>query len=333
VFIGNIKSIEANVVPQEGFEFKGLNICGWDRTWIGIIRFFGRLICGIYKAYKYLNEVKPDVILGTGGYVCVPVILVGKIKGIKTILHEQNALPGLAVRLLANIVNVVAISLQETSKYLPDKKIVLTGNPIREDIGKIKKEVGIERFGLDKNKLTLVVFGGSRGSRSINLAILKMLKDEPEIVENLQIIWITGKNDYPWIYKEAERYRGKCYIVDYINDIATAYAAADVVVCRSGATTVAEVIACRLPVVMIPYPMATDNHQEKNARVLEEYGVGIVISDDELPSGMLTKVVKGLVNNPEKIHMMRQNYQNVDIYGDGAVEKITELIIQDKMFG
>lgn len=323
LFIGNINGIEAKVVPQEGFEFRGINICGWDRTLAGFFRVIWRLFGAFFTSREYLLKFKPDVILGTGGYVCVPIILAGKALGIRCILHEQNAIPGLAVRMLSRIVNKIAVSIPESSKYLPREKVVVTGNPVRKGIGQVGKQQADERFGFSTERITVLVFGGSRGAKSINLAVMEALTKG--MFKELQIIWITGSDDYSMVCQNI--HGDRCRIFEYLNDMDNAYGAADLVVCRSGATTIAEIIACRVPAIMVPYPYATDNHQEKNARVLEKYGVTRVVLDAELAQGRLAEVIDSLAHDVEKLDKMRQGYEGYGLDPYGAVERVVELVV------
>ncbi|MBI4777863.1 undecaprenyldiphospho-muramoylpentapeptide beta-N-acetylglucosaminyltransferase [Candidatus Desantisbacteria bacterium] len=324
LFIGNINGIEAKVVPHEGFEFKGIDVCGWNRTLPGIFRVVWKLIGAFFASRRYLLEFKPSVILGTGGYVCVPIILAGITLGIRCVLHEQNALPGLAVRMLAMIVDKIAVSMPESSKYLPHKKIVVTGNPIRGGIGQVKKQQACERFGLSTDKTTVLVFGGSRGARSINMAVIEALTKGSLGLEDLQIIWVTGSDDYSMVCQNVS---GPGYrIFEYLNDMDYAYGAADLVICRSGATTVAEIIACCVPAIMVPYPYATDNHQEKNARVLGQCGAARVVLDAELPQGRLAEVMAELTYDVRKLDRMRQGYAGFGMDPHGAVDRVIQII-------
>ncbi len=325
LFVGNINGIEAKVVPQEGFEFRGIDVCGWNRTLIGIFRVAWRLFGAFFASCKYLLRFKPDVILGTGGYVCVPVILAGRVLGIRCVLHEQNAIPGLAVRMLSKIVDKIAVSMPESSKYLPREKIVVTGNPVRKGIGQVEKQQACQRFGLLPEKITMLVFGGSKGAKSINAAVMEALTKGSLSLEDLQIIWITGSIDYSMVCQNihGDRYR----IFEYLNDMNYAYGAADLVVCRSGATTVAEVIACHIPAIMVPYPYATDNHQEKNARVLEQCGAARVVLDAELYQGRLAEVMSELLYDVTKLDRMRQGYEGFGMDPYGAVDRVMGLIV------
>ncbi len=330
LFIGNIHGLEAKIVPQEGFEFKGVDVCGWNRTLLGVFMVVWKLIGAFLTSRKYLLEFKPSVILGTGGYVCVPIILAGITLGIRCVLHEQNAIPGLAVRMLSRIwgVDKIAVSILESSQYLPHKKgenIVVTGNPIRKGIGQVKKEQANERFGLSADKTTVLVFGGSRGARSINTAVIEALTRGSMKLEDLQIIWITGSDDYQMVSTSVSGQGLR--IFEYLNDMDYAYGAADLVVCRSGATTIAEIIACRLPAIMIPYPYATDNHQEKNARVLEQRGAVRVVLDAELSQGRLTEVIAELTYDVRKIDRMRQGYEGFDMDPHGAVDRVMQVVV------
>jgi UDP-N-acetylglucosamine--N-acetylmuramyl-(pentapeptide) pyrophosphoryl-undecaprenol N-acetylglucosamine transferase len=226
--------------------------------------------------------------------------------------------------MLSRIVDRIAISMPESSQYLPHKKIVVTGNPIRKGIGQVKKQQANERFGIEIDKITVLIFGGSRGARSINMAVIEALTKGNLGLEDLQIIWVTGSDDYPMV---CQNISGQGYrIFEYLNDMDYAYGAADLVVCRSGATTVAEIIACRLPAIMIPYPYATDNHQEKNARVLEQHGAVRVVLDAELPQGRLSEVMAELTYDVRKLDRMRHGYEGFDMNQHDAVDRMIEII-------
>ncbi|MFH1963689.1 MAG: undecaprenyldiphospho-muramoylpentapeptide beta-N-acetylglucosaminyltransferase [bacterium] len=324
LFIGNTNGLEAKVVPHEGFKFVGIDVCGWNRTLHGIFRVVWKLTGAFLASRKYLLKFKPSVILGTGGYVCAPVILAGVSLKIRCVLHEQNAIPGLAVRMLSKIVDKIAVSMPESSRYLPHKKIVITGNPVRKGIGQVEKQQAVERFGLSTDKITVLIFGGSRGAKSINMAVIEALTKGRLGLEDLQIIWVTGSEDYPLVCQNVQ---GAGYrIFEYLNDMDYAYGAADLVVCRSGATTVAEIIACRLPAIMVPYPYATDNHQEKNSRVLEQCGAVRVVLDAELSQGRLAEVMAELIHDVRKLDRMRQGYTKFGMYPHGAVDRMIRIV-------
>ncbi|MEW6620417.1 MAG: undecaprenyldiphospho-muramoylpentapeptide beta-N-acetylglucosaminyltransferase [bacterium] len=303
LFIGTTKGIESDILQKQGFKFKGLDVEGW--TGKNKIKFFIKLIKTFFVGIRYLIEFKPDIVLGMGGYASVPVVLGAVLFKIKTVIHEQNFIPGKATRLLAKFVDKIAISFADSNRFLPTKKTVLTGNPVRLQIGQINRQEALKRFEISGDKFTLLVFGGSKGAHKINEVMKQTLNLLPD--DKIQIIWATGEEDYQ-VIKETKS-KVKIVVEKFFYDLPVAYQVADLVICRAGATTIAEIIACNLPAILIPYPYATDNHQEYNARPLVEKGTAIMIKDRELSSENLGKIIIELIENRHKLKIMAENYQ------------------------
>ncbi|MFH1562407.1 MAG: undecaprenyldiphospho-muramoylpentapeptide beta-N-acetylglucosaminyltransferase [Nitrospirota bacterium] len=306
LFIGTTAKMEKEVIQKEGFNFKGVDVQGWTGK-MGILKFITKLIVGVFLGIKYIREFRPDVVIGMGGFASVPTVLAAVLLKVPTLIHEQNTIPGKANRLLAKLVNKVAISFLDSKQFLPAKKIELTGNPIRGQMGNIPKRVALDKLGLDTDKFTLLIFGGSKGAHRINEVMSQTIRLLPE--DKIQVIWATGEKDYAQIKELTEKLQIKTVVKEFFFEMALGYAASDLVICRAGATTLAEIITCNLPAILIPYPYATDNHQEYNAKLLVEKGVAMMLRESEIAVEKLTKSILELAQNRNKLNAMAGNYQ------------------------
>jgi len=314
LYVGTGKGLEAKIVPEAGIPFQTIEVEGWQRkfSWQALRAGF-KALKGWVQAFNIIRKFKPQLIVGTGGYVCGPVVLAGSFLKIPTVIHEQNALPGLTNKALARVVNKVMITFAGAEKYFPDpKKVVLTGLPVREEILKINKKEAREFFKLDPTKITLLVSGGSRGAKSINTAMADIY---PELLKNsdLQIIHITGEQGYREMLSNlAEKgikldKCGNLILRPYLYEMEYGLNAADFCIGRAGATFIAEITTIGLPAILVPYPYASENHQEYNARSLAEQDGAIMILDKNLKGSTLLEVIEKLVNNPEKLKQMSEN--------------------------
>ncbi len=260
----------------------------------------------MYKAYKFclniIDQVEPDVIVGMGGYISVPIVMAARRRLKKIILHEQNLYPGLANRFLYRFADSIAVSYTSSLSYFAKKSnVIITGNPIRPEIVKTSRTEGLLQFKLAQDKRTILVFGGSQGARSINRVMLKIYP-LMKARKDLQIIHITGKMDHDKVLEALNKIRkdadGLNYIcLPYTQKMNAALAAADLVVARAGATSIAEITARGLPAIFIPYPFATDDHQRKNAELLVKDGAALMILDKELDGKILLEKIFSLIDN------------------------------------
>lgn len=312
LFVGTARGLEAQVVPQEGFPFVPVEVKGWaDRrlSWstlkAGLV-----FIKGLREAARIIKDFSPHLVIGTGGYVCGPVVLAACWQGIPSLLHEQNAFPGLANRFLSRWVDAVMLTFSEAEGFFPKaRRIVHTGLPVRPEILQRDRQRGAIEWGLDPGKLTVLVMGGSQGARSINRAMVEVIEyfcDDSE----WQVIHATGPGGYEEFIETLKARRlkiegsGNIRVVPYLHHMEHALAIADLVVCRAGASTLAEITACGIPAVLVPYPYAADNHQAYNARVLEASGAAVVIPDSELSGKLLLKTLQDLLGNREQLYQM-----------------------------
>jgi len=286
LFVGTKNKIEARVVPQKGYKFRTIWISGFQRSLrIQNLLFPIKVVVAVLQSLNILRKFMPDVVIGTGGYVSGPVLYVASILGIKTVIHESNSYPGVVTRLLSKRVTKVFLTFEETKKWLKTmNNAEITGNPTRDVLEKVKRKESLEFFGLEENKKTLLVFGGSLGSASINNSVIKII--EKLITKNIQLIWQTGATDYERIEKELMRIKvitsTGVLITKFIEHMEFAYASADVIISRAGATTIAELTRLGKAAILVPYPHAAADHQTLNAKTLVNAGAAIMLADNEL---------------------------------------------------
>jgi UDP-N-acetylglucosamine--N-acetylmuramyl-(pentapeptide) pyrophosphoryl-undecaprenol N-acetylglucosamine transferase len=310
LYVGTERGLESKIVPPTGIAFKTIDISGIDRS--SMIKASKALIkfpFSFFQARDIIKNFKPDIIVGTGGYVSYPVVLAGTFMDVKTLIHEQNAIPGLANRNLARRVDCVLLTFEEARKYLDAKCIKLTGLPVREEILTIDRTKA--KSGAEGNTFKLLAFGGSLGSATINQAMLQLVERYRN--EHIGIIWIAGQAGYEDMREALEK---KVYtksltcsvnILPYMYNIEEALAVADLVICRAGASTVCELEVLGLPAILVPYPYAAENHQEKNARALVDKNAALMIIDEFLDGDILYKKIEELRNEKQKLQEMGQN--------------------------
>ena len=307
LFVGTKSKIEGRVIPQLGYGFKSIWIKGFSRKFnLSNILFPIKLVVSILQSIFISFKFKPRVAIGSGGYVAGPAIWGASVMGAKIILMESNSYPGVTTRLLEKYADEVHITFEDSKKYLRHpEKIKLTGNPVRSELGKTNKSDAIKYFGLDENKFTILILGGSLGAQSINDAVANCLEDLEK--NNFQIIWQTGKNYYD-NYKKFNFTSVK--ISDFIDDMNKAYSACDLLVARAGATTIAEISVLGIPSILIPSPHVAENHQYYNAKSLADNGAAVLIKDSELKDSLKNEILnlakdknllKSLSENAKKI--------------------------------
>ncbi len=316
IFVGTNQKMESEIVPQEGFQFFGLNVRGLERKiCLNNLFSFFLFLCSLVTSCQIIKRFKPDLVIGTGGYVSASIALVSSLLGIPTFIHEQNIIPGITNQILSLTSKKVFISFPESKKYFWRKsRIVCLGNPIRESIGQGKKNRLIQETNLDIQKRTILVFGGSKGASIINKMVLGCLDliDE-KLWKEWQILILSGKEDYlNLIEKVAQsKYKEVVRVLSYLHHIEDAYDLADLVVCRSGATTIAELTAKGLAALLIPYPYATGNHQLYNARFLENKSAALVIKEEELTGKKLAEELSKLMQDKEKLALLARNSKRI----------------------
>ena len=281
LFVGANDRMEMEKVPEAGYKIKGLNISGIQRSLsLKNLIFPFKLIDSLYRAKNIIKNFNPDVVIGTGGFASGPTLFMANKKNIPALIQEQNSYPGITNKLLSKKVQHICVAYDGLEKYFPNDKIIMTGNPVRQDIIDVskKRNVAIEHFKLKKNKKTLVILGGSLGAKAINQTIEKNLQDL--LKNNLQIIWQTGKL-YFEEYKKYSQIKG-VQVYAYIQNMDLLYAAADILVSRAGAGTISELCLVGKPVIFIPSPNVAEDHQTKNAVAVVKNNAAIMIKERDL---------------------------------------------------
>lgn len=307
LFVGNAKNIEARIVPAKGFSFLPIWVAGFRRSLsLDTLLSLVKLIVAVVQSFLVIRRVKPQVVVGTGGYVCGPPLYVASLVGIPTLIQEQNSYPGVTTRILALWVSEVHLSFDRARRFIKRTDgVFVSGNPTREAIGSVERRIGAERLQVDDGRFTVLVVGGSRGARSINNAMLGMVDSLAAL--GIQLVWASGGDDYERCRTALEGRAGtgasSLHLLPYIEEMEFAYAVADLVVCRAGATTIAEITRAGLPSVLIPYPFAAADHQTENAKALEESGAAMVVRDSET-AAMLLPVIRGLLHDPARLKAM-----------------------------
>lgn len=298
LFVGTERGLEARILPQLGWRLKTIDIRGLiGQGWKRKVMLMPMLVRSIMQSIRILTEFKPDVIVGVGGYASAPVLLAATLTGRHYLIHEQNATPGLTNRLLGHWAVRICVSHQSTESAFPRQRTVVTGNPLRRGFSDCPQ--------LPDGPPLLLVFGGSQGARPINDALIAALSTLTTEQPQLKIIHQTGEDDCCRV-RAAYQVNGRNgdEVTPFITDMARAYAAATLIVCRAGATTIAELTAAGRPAIMIPFPAAAADHQTVNAAMLAQKGAGLLLSQRKLTGATLSKLVDDLLHDRRRLETM-----------------------------
>lgn len=310
LFVGTERGIEARLLPRLGYRLEYITASGIKgQSPLAKIRSAAQLLYGYAQSRRILKEFRPDLVLGVGGYASAPVVLAARGMQIRRFIHEQNAIPGLTNKLLARFAEKVFISIEESRKFFPEDTTVLTGNPLRKEI-LWNVPLGRKTPGSDE-KLKLLVFGGSAGAHRINTAMTESLPFLAGVKERLIITHQTGEKDRAEVRKAYDQSGFAAEVMPFIDDMAAAYSNADMIVCRAGATTIAEVTACGKACIFIPYPYAADDHQRRNAEALLKKEAGYMILERELSGESLAFQILELIAHPGKIEQTGRNARSL----------------------
>ena len=322
LFVGTERGLEAKILPGLGFALQTIDVAGIKgKGPVGTARALLRIPKSLAQSVRIVRRFAPDLVIGVGGYASGPAVLAAHGMGVKTALAEQNALPGLTNRILGRFVDRVFLSFPETGKWFRKSKTVVTGNPIRSRFF-MKEKTPARRPGL----FTLLVFGGSQGAHAINRAVAAALEELEPMRDRLRIIHQTGEKDLEEIRK-AYRDRGmNAEARPFIADMASAYAAADLVVCRAGATSIAEITAVGKAAVLIPFPHAVEDHQTRNAEVLVRAGAAEMIPESGLSGQRLAEAVRAYAKDPERIRRMEK--RSASLGNAGAAAAIVDACLE-----
>ncbi len=327
LFVGTKGKIEARVVPEKGYSFRTIWISGFHRSLrISNILFPLKVIVSFMQSISIIKDFKPDAVVGTGGYVSGPVLRAATALKIPTLIQEQNSYPGATTRLLAKKVNEIHLTFESSKKYFPGiEKVFITGNPTRGNLDNVDLSCAYQHFGFDQaEKLkTILVFGGSLGAHTINHAVEKYL--EQLIQRNVRIIWQTGREDFLKAKDSAAKFsRNHVWVNAFIDRMDYAYAVSDLVVCRAGATTLAELTRLGKPALLVPYPHAAANHQVENAKALVEASAAEILYDDEVSK----KLLSVLLNLIESTKLEQMSIESKKLGKPNSAREIAQRVIK-----
>jgi UDP-N-acetylglucosamine--N-acetylmuramyl-(pentapeptide) pyrophosphoryl-undecaprenol N-acetylglucosamine transferase len=308
LFVGTSHGIEARLLPKLGYPLALISASGMKG--LGNFRKVlsaGRMLYGYAQSRKILKEFRPDLVLGVGGYASAPLVLAARGMGIRRFIHEQNATPGLANKLLGRFVDGIFISMPESASFFPKENTLMTGNPIRREI-----LWGFqERVRSVGDAFSVLVFGGSAGAHRINTALIEALPHLESVKNRLRITHQTGEKDQERVRAGYRALGFQAQVSSFIDNMSAAYGAADLVICRAGATTIAEVTACGKGCIFIPFPYAADDHQRKNAESLLKRDAGFMILEEDLDGERLAGQILALMEHPERLAQVERNARSL----------------------
>jgi len=301
LYVGTKDGLEADIVPKADIPFRAIQVSGLKRKMsLENLKTVWRFLRAVGECKAIIKQFRPDVVLGTGGYVSAPVVYAASRLKVPALIHEQNVEPGLANTFLSRYVSAVAVSFEDSVRYFRHEKIVVTGNPRAQEVANANGEKGRQRLGVPTGKTMILVVGGSRGAEAINRAFVQMAKRIKDRTD-CYFVYITGKGHFDTIKSELEEVVAETdnlQVYPFIYDLPDVLAGTDLIVSRAGATFLAEITALGIPSILIPSPYVTNNHQEKNARWLEREGASRVILEKDLTGDLLWKTITGIIDNP-----------------------------------
>ena len=327
LYVGTEKGLEADIVPKAGINFTALKLEGGleRRFTLENISRVADAIWSIKRASDIVKNFKPDAVVGTGGYVCGPILLAASLMKVPTLIQEQNAVAGITNKILSKFVKKIAVGTKDALKNFPADKTIYTGNPIRKEVLAAKKIDGLKEFNFTDDKPIVLISGGSRGARSINNAMIDVLKSAAQ-KNSAQFLHVTGKGEFDSVMKKLSDVDApNIRIMPYLYNMPTAMAMADLAIFRAGATGLAELTARGIPAILIPYPYAAENHQEFNARSLVEAGAARMILNKDLTAELLEKNLDELLSSPEKLKSMAA--ASLSLGKPNATDEIADLIL------
>ncbi|HHT9146294.1 MAG: undecaprenyldiphospho-muramoylpentapeptide beta-N-acetylglucosaminyltransferase [Candidatus Brocadiaceae bacterium] len=325
IFFGTDKEFEKRCVEQRGFRFRQMHAKKWGKSFKHLFPFIIATGIGIIESLIALRRFNPDIVVGLGGYVSVAPIIAAKLLSIPSVLLEQNVIPGKANRFLAKWVDEVYCHWRGSLKWFNKAKVVrVTGTPIRKDILYSQRCRSAEKFGLSSSKKTILVTGGSQGAQAINEVILRCLPKLEPLSSELQIIHCTGEYGYEAAKAAYKQTDINAFVCSFLDDMGAAFSMTDIIICRAGATTIAEITAIGIPAILIPYPHAADNHQYWNAMELVSNGGGYLLQQIDLTPEKIIELITDLFNNKEKYDRMKMFNKGMGI--PNAASKVVDNI-------
>ncbi|MBE6704164.1 MAG: undecaprenyldiphospho-muramoylpentapeptide beta-N-acetylglucosaminyltransferase [Ruminococcaceae bacterium] len=341
-YVGTKRGLETKLVPREGYKLHTVKVRGFSRSLSPAnIDAAIKAVTSVWEAKKIIKDFRPDIVIGTGGYVCWPVLKAAAKMGIPTAVHEQNAVVGMTVKMLAKYVDKVMISFEESRELFDcPEKLVLTGNPIKPEMLRASASESRKKLGFDEETPMILSYGGSLGAMMINRNVLSVIENFSE-KNDVYHVHATGRGEWQEIkskllergYTDNGDYvtKGKVTVREYIYDMPVLLSAADIVISRAGAMTIAEIAALGKASVMIPSPNVTNNHQYKNAHVLEKAGGAVLIQEKDLTPDTLANALSELINDREKLQSLKNNVRQFAVTDSlDRVEKVVNELLGQK---
>jgi len=325
-YIGTHNRMENKIVPEHNIPYESIKIFGFSKTYMGRnIKNLGYIIKSYYRCIDIMQDFKPDIVVGVGGYVTLPVIMAAKKLKIKTVIHEQNSIPGKTNKFLSKGVDGVFLSFKESSKYFDkDVNCIYTGNPSGDNVKNLKP-MKKESLGFSKDKKLIVVTSGSLGSSALNDKLIEFLKLSKN--ENYEVLFITGNGNYENFIKE-NKFSKNIKVVPYLDNLASLFKSCDLIIGRAGAGTISEILMAKVPSILVPSPNVANNHQYYNALDLNNEKLAIMIEEKDLTGKMLYERIKKLLNEDKEYKELLSNlkkYENINS-SDTIYEEIRKLV-------
>ena len=333
LYVGTKQGLESDIIPKENLPFVALDLAGgFERHFtLANVKRAANAIMSVKKAVKIVKDFKPDVTVGTGGYVCGPILLAASLEKVPTLIQEQNVVAGITNKILSKFVNKIAVGSERALKHFPADKTVYTGNPIRSEVLQASREEGLEHFNFDNDKPVVLISGGSRGARSINQAMVDVLVNAANN-PTVQYLHVTGKGEYDDVINRIEEAGVNISelkhirVEPYLYNMPQAMAMADLAVFRAGATGIAELTARGVASILIPYPYAAENHQEYNAKELVDAGAARMILNKDLNATILGEMINELLSSRDTLKLM--SMASLKLGRPKAADEIAEMILQ-----
>ena len=330
LYVGTKLGLESDIVPKTGINFVALDLEGGFERHFTLENFkrAANALLSVKKAKKIVEDFKPDVAVGTGGYVCGPILLAASLMKVPTLIQEQNAVAGITNKILSKFAKKIAVGSELALKNFPAEKTIYTGNPIRAEVLQAKKFDGLQEYNFSADIPVVLISGGSRGARSINQAMTEILIHSEKF--NAQFLHVTGKSEFDSVTQKLKDANfnfdnPKIKVVPYLYNMPQAMAMADLAIFRAGATGLAELTARGIPAILIPYPFAAENHQEFNAKALVKVGAAKMILNKDLTAEILSSQLEELLKNPEELKKM--SAASLSLGKPQAADEIADLIL------
>jgi len=318
LYIGAKLGMEKDLVTKTEIPFKQIDVEPLNKKLsFKTLKSLFTGLRGVTQARKEIKRFNPDIIIGTGGYVTGPLVLAGALYGVPTIIHEQNAFPGMANRKLQKYVNTILVTFESSREHFEAKsKIVYSGLPIMDAFKNTDRSEARKKLGFSETDIVIMTVGGSNGALKLN-EIMMETYDGLRDLDNLKIIHVSGKRYYEVIQSRIDEglylVNDKFELINFMEDMPNYLSAVDLVISRAGASTINEIIATNTPSIIIPSPNVANNHQFYNAKIVDKYGMGMIIKEEELTVSLMTNTIKDLYNTPSKLDIMRENCKQIVI--------------------